>query len=110
MDSKLIDLGCTVKYPSRFHLESIKNNGFTIFNNYIENEWLLELRDVFDYLSEKEGPKAGSEVSQLKGTRRLADLVNKGKVFDKMYLDPMLLTTVYYVLQQPFKLSSLNGH
>ena len=110
MDSKLIDLGCTVKYPSRFHLEDIKNNGFTIIKNYIENKWLLDLRDVFEYLIEKEGPKAGTEVHRVKGARRLADLVNKGKVFDKMYLDPMLLTTVYSVLQQPFKLSSLNGH
>ena len=80
MDSKLIDLGCTVKYPSRFHLEDIKNNGFTIIKNYIENKWLLNLRDVFEYLIEKEGPKAGSEVHRVKGARRLSDLVNKGKV------------------------------
>ena len=42
--------------------------------------------------------------------RRLADLVNKGKAFDPVYLQPFLLTAVGHVLQQPFKLHSVNGH
>ena len=46
----------------------------------------------------------------MEGVRRLADLVNKGPVFDAVYLQPTLLTAVWHVLQRPFKLHSLNGH
>ncbi|MBT5830166.1 MAG: phytanoyl-CoA dioxygenase [Candidatus Latescibacteria bacterium] len=46
----------------------------------------------------------------MEGVRRLADLVNKGAVFDNVYLEPTLLTAVYHILQRPFKLHSLNGH
>ena len=37
-------------------------------------------------------------------------LVNKGRVFDAVYLQPELLTAVFHVLQWPLKLHSLNGH
>ena len=46
----------------------------------------------------------------MEGVRRLADMVNKGSVFDAVYLQPELLTAVFHVLQRPFKLHSLNGH
>ena len=46
----------------------------------------------------------------MQGVRRLADLVNKGEVFDGVYLDPLLLAAVWHVLRRPFKLHSLNAH
>ena len=46
----------------------------------------------------------------MEGVRRLADLTNKGEVFDSIYLQPFLLATAGYILQRPFKLHSLNGH
>ena len=50
------------------------------------------------------------EVGQMKGVRRLANLVSKGEVFDAVYLQPALLTAALHIFQGPFKLSSLNGH
>ena len=41
------------------------------------------------------------EVGQMKGVRRLADLVNKGEVFDAVYLQPALLTAALHIFQGP---------
>ena len=35
-----------------------------------------------------EGKDAGQEAGQMTGVRRLADLVNKGSVFDSIYIQP----------------------
>jgi ectoine hydroxylase-related dioxygenase (phytanoyl-CoA dioxygenase family) len=60
-------------------------------------------------LMQKEGASAGKEVHQEEGTRRLADLVNKGEVFDKIYIHPRILAAVHHILKRDFKLSSLNA-
>lgn len=50
-----------------------------------------------------------AEASQeMRGCIRLCDLVNKGKMFDAMYTHPKVLAAVNHVIEQPFKLSSLN--
>ncbi len=85
--------------------------GFTILPDIIEPAWRAELARAFDQLSAEEGgDRAGAEVGLVPGVRRLADLVNKGEVFDPVYLHANLLHAVWRVLQRPFKLHSLNGH
>ncbi|MDH4089267.1 MAG: phytanoyl-CoA dioxygenase family protein [Cyclobacteriaceae bacterium] len=67
-------------------------------------------------LMEKEGQKAGAELldspyikhPKEDGADRLADLVNKGEVFDIFYTHPRVLAGIAHVLGQEFKLSSLN--
>ncbi|MGH3399286.1 MAG: phytanoyl-CoA dioxygenase family protein, partial [Streptosporangiaceae bacterium] len=54
-----------------------------------------------------EGERAGLEVHQEKGTDRLADLVNKGAVFEPCFTDARVLACVAEVLGE-FRLSSLN--
>ena len=39
----------------------------------------------------------------------MADLINKGEVFDRIYTHPKVLAAVYHVLGREFKFSSLNG-
>src|SRR5262245_27270230 len=56
-----------------------------------------------------EGARAGSEVRQEPGTRRLANLVDKGAVFVACILEPAVLDLVRHVLGLQFKLSSLNA-
>lgn len=58
--------------------------------------------------SETEGPGAGIEVHQETGTRCLSDLV-KGAVFDRAYTRPVLLASVYHVLDRDFNLLFLNA-
>jgi ectoine hydroxylase-related dioxygenase (phytanoyl-CoA dioxygenase family) len=92
------------------HKRRLDEDGFTVFENVIPDGWMVELREAFERTHEREGLEAGKEVAQMEGVRRLADLVNKDEAFDLVYLQPFLLSAVCYIIQQPFKLHSLNGH
>jgi hypothetical protein len=67
-------------------------------------------------LMTSEGEQAGSELldspyirhPKEAGADRLADLVNKGEVFDVFYTHPRVLAGIAHVLGQSIKLSSLN--
>lgn len=89
--------------------KSLDEQGFVMFRNLIDAEWLKQMQDKFEELFEKEGEKAGTEVHQEKGTRRLSDLMNKGEVFDKVYMHPKLLAGMYHIIGREFKLSAMNG-
>ncbi len=71
---------------------------------------LGDLARRFDELVAFEGDAAGVEVHQEAGTARLANLVDKGSVFDVCWGHPMLLAAVAHVFGwRPFKLNSLNA-
>ena len=110
MDSELLQRGFVPQPLTPAQCSALDTNGFIILEEVIAPDWLAELRHAFDAIFAREGDEAGAEVSQVEGVRRLADLVNKGTVFDAVYLQPTLLTAVFHVLQRPFKLHSLNGH
>jgi ectoine hydroxylase-related dioxygenase (phytanoyl-CoA dioxygenase family) len=87
----------------------LDENGFVLFFNIMDSEWIQALRNRFDELIEIEGTAAGKEVHQEKGTRRLADLINKGEMFDRVYTQPKVLAASYYIFKREFRLNSLNG-
>ena len=66
------------------------------------------LRTRVEELFEEEGSEAGSEFKREPGARRLANLVNKGRVFEEVILTPEVLDCMALVLGPRFKLSSLN--
>lgn len=66
------------------------------------------LRRRVDELFAEEGDRAGSEFKQEPGARRLANLVNKGRVFEEVIETPEVLDGMSQVLGVRFKLSSLN--
>ena len=107
---ELLDLNFIPANLTVLQKTALDTQGFTIFPNVINPTWLDELRQAFEEISTHEGKQAGVEVSQVEGVRRLSDLVNKGTVFDQVYLHSTLLTCVAHILQQPFKLHSLNAH
>jgi ectoine hydroxylase-related dioxygenase (phytanoyl-CoA dioxygenase family) len=110
LDPKLLELGFTANALTPQQKAALDKRGFTILENLIDPDWLAQLRQAFENVTAAEGIDAGKEVNQVGGVRRLSDLVNKGDVFDGVYLQPTLLTAVAHVLKQPFKLHSLNGH
>jgi ectoine hydroxylase-related dioxygenase (phytanoyl-CoA dioxygenase family) len=64
----------------------------------------------FDDLVVEEGDRAGLEAHREEGTDRLADLVDKGTLFDLCWNNPRQLAAVAHVLDwQEFKVFSLNG-
>jgi ectoine hydroxylase-related dioxygenase (phytanoyl-CoA dioxygenase family) len=71
-------------------------------------ELLAAVRVRVDELFEQEGAAAGGEFKQEPGARRLANLVNKGRVFEEVIVNPRVLEFVESVLGTRFKLSSLN--
>ena len=110
MDGRLSDLGLEQVELSPEQKTRLDEHGFLILEGIIGAAWLEELRQAFEAVCEHEGRDAGKEVAQVEGVRRLADLVNKGEVFDGVYLHPTLLAAVWHMLRRPFKLHSLNGH
>ena len=91
-------------------------------NGYLNLGQLLSPIDVqkinarISSLMEMEGDNAGSELldspyirhPKEAGADRLADLVNKGEVFDIFYTHPRVLAAIAHVLGMDIKLSSLN--
>ena len=110
MDRELLQRGFVPQLLTPAQCSALDTHGFIVLEGVIGPDWLAELRRAFDAIFAREGDRAGAEVAQMEGVRRLADLVNKGPVFDAVYLQPVLLTAVFHLLQRPFKLHSLNGH
>jgi ectoine hydroxylase-related dioxygenase (phytanoyl-CoA dioxygenase family) len=88
--------------------EQLDHDGFVILENFMRHELLNELRERVEELFEQEGAAAGSEFKQEEQTRRLANLVDKGEVFQRTIVEPRVLDLVRHVLGPEFKLSSLN--
>ncbi len=83
--------------------------GFIVLPEFIEPDWLAELQIATERQFELEGDAAGSEFRQETGSRRLANLCNKGDTFRRVVVEPRLLELVELVLGAEYKLSSLNA-
>src|ERR1700757_1804699 len=82
--------------------------GYVALPRLMPDDLLAALRRRIEELFAEEGPRAGSEFKQEPGARRLANLVNKGRVFEDVILTPKVLECMAHVLGPHFKLSSLN--
>ena len=83
--------------------------GYVSIPGFMSPDFLRDLRNRVDELFEQEGENAGVEFRQEPGSRRLANLVAKGEVFERMVFMPEVLEYVSAVLGAEFKLSSLNA-
>ena len=82
--------------------------GFLVLPDFMDAPLLERVRRRAEELFELEGERAGSEFRQEEQTRRLANLVAKGPVFEDVIAMPPILECVEFVLGTEFKLSSLN--
>jgi ectoine hydroxylase-related dioxygenase (phytanoyl-CoA dioxygenase family) len=109
MEQALFDLGVrddTLKEDEKTFLDE---NGYLPLENILSPDQAADMRRRYDELVEQEGEDAGKEVHQEEGTHRLADLVNKGEIFEICMTHPRVLAAMKHVLGSYFKLSSLNG-
>ena len=83
--------------------------GYVELPAFMPPSLLEQLRSRVDELFEQEGENAGSEFRQEPGSRRLANLVAKGEVFERIVSMPEILAYIETVLGPEFKLSSLNA-
>jgi len=96
--------------------ESLDSLGYVSLGRLLDNAQLKAIRDRVGQLLEEEGEEAGHELfnsdrirhPKEEGADRLANLVNKGAVFDSLYTQPKLLAAISTVLGPEIKLSSLN--
>jgi len=95
IEEVLRDAGVKPDTLSKSEQESFDRDGFCIMPNVLDKVWLAALRESFDALMKKEGAGAGLEVHQEKGTRRLSDLVNKGTIYDGIWMHPRLLAATH---------------
>ncbi|MBN8732978.1 MAG: phytanoyl-CoA dioxygenase family protein [Acidobacteria bacterium] len=83
--------------------------GYVVLPGYMSAALLAEVRRELARLFALEGDAAGSEFRQEPGSARLANLVDKGEVFQRIVADPTVLELVSHVLACDYKLSSLNA-
>jgi ectoine hydroxylase-related dioxygenase (phytanoyl-CoA dioxygenase family) len=87
----------------------LARQGYVVLENFMSPELVAGLRERVEELFEIEGENAGSEFRQEAGARRLANLVDKGDLFQRMVAMPEILERIEAVIGPDFKLSSLNA-
>ena len=87
----------------------LDEQGYLLLPGVMDAGLLARARRRIDELFDEEGGAAGSEFKQEPGARRLANLVNKGRLFEEIIVTPAVLECMAQVLGPRFKLSSLNA-
>jgi ectoine hydroxylase-related dioxygenase (phytanoyl-CoA dioxygenase family) len=97
-------------------IASLERDGFLALGQLLSAAEVEAVNRRIEELMQTEGERAGSELMESKyirhpkeeGADRLADLVNKGELFDIFYTHPRVLAAIEAVLGAQYKLSSLN--
>jgi ectoine hydroxylase-related dioxygenase (phytanoyl-CoA dioxygenase family) len=89
--------------------DSLDTLGYVVVENVLDPDTLSHVRDRVEYLYALEGELAGSEFRFEPGSRRLANLVDKGEIFERLVAISRILELVAHVLGDRLKLSSFNA-
>jgi ectoine hydroxylase-related dioxygenase (phytanoyl-CoA dioxygenase family) len=90
-------------------LNHLDRQGYVTVEGVLDSHMLDAVRRRIEELYELEGENAGSEFRKEPGARRLANLVDKGELFQTLIAIPRILELVGHVLGPHFKLSSFNA-
>lgn len=101
-------LGADLALPEKMKVE-LDTLGYTIVHNVVDPDWLLAMRERIDALVELEGDNLAVEHHQEATATRVANLINKGVVWEKVWSHPLILSACHYIFQGDFKVSSLNA-
>lgn len=104
----LADLGVTENSLSPAQRKQLDEDGYLPLINHMPDDLLQAFRERTDELLVSEGSAAGHEVPQGAGVAALADLLNKGEMFERCYTDPAVLSAARQVLGEEFRVNSLN--
>jgi len=89
--------------------EAFDTSGYVVLERFLDPDLLEQVRARVEELHDQEGENAGAEFRKEAGSRRLANLVDKGEIFERLIAMPGILERVGYVLGENFKLSSFNA-
>jgi ectoine hydroxylase-related dioxygenase (phytanoyl-CoA dioxygenase family) len=110
LDEALSTLGVKPSLLTRAEKEMLDEQGYLPMPGILDPATATALAKRFDELVVEEGEQAGLEAHREDGTDRLADLVDKGPMFDLCWNNPRQLAAISHVLRgQEFKVFSLNG-
>jgi hypothetical protein len=87
----------------------LDREGFTILRQFLSPAEVDAFRQRIAELFDEEGDSAGSDFKLEPGSKRLANLVNKGAIFQRAVADSAVLALVRHVLGPDIKFSSLNA-
>ncbi|MGI8418122.1 MAG: phytanoyl-CoA dioxygenase family protein [Nakamurella sp.] len=109
IDDALAQLGATDDALTPGQYAELDTNGFLAIPGVIDAPWLSELRARTTDLQQREDGAGGSEVGSNSGggAAWLADLINKGEMFERTLREPRVLAAVHHVLGD-FRINSLN--
>ncbi len=107
MASALRELGAAEASLEPDTWDRLDRDGYAPLPGVLSAGQLAAIRVRLAEVLPAEGDQAGIEVHQEAGADRLADLVNKGPMFQPCFTDPSVLACIAHVLGD-FKLSSLN--
>lgn len=101
---------------SKVEKDFLSEFGYLNLGRLLPDQQVTAINREIERLTTEEGERAGSELldsphirhPKEDGADRLADLVNKGEVFDIFYTHPRVLAGIAHVLGEDIKLSSLN--
>src|SRR5579863_3243320 len=88
--------------------QQLEEQGFLALPGFLSEAEVERFRARVEELFALEGDQSGSEFKQEPGARRLANVVDKGEIFEKVIETPQVLECIEAVLGPDFKLSSLN--
>ena len=83
--------------------------GYLVLKNILSGGQIEVINARLEELWREEGERAGIEVIQEPGVRRLANLINKGEMFRPVFTHPLILEAIRCVLGPKFRLGSLNA-
>ncbi len=88
--------------------QQLDDQGFLVFPALLSADGVAEFNNRIEELFAIEGDGAGGEFKTEPGARRIANAVDKGRIFETIIETPQVLEAMEAVLGADFKLSSLN--
>jgi ectoine hydroxylase-related dioxygenase (phytanoyl-CoA dioxygenase family) len=88
--------------------QQLEEQGYLILPGFLTPAQVKQFNHRIEEIFAEEGDRAGAEFRQEAGTRRLANVVDKGELFEKIVETPFILACMEAVLGADFKLSSFN--
>lgn len=88
--------------------QQLEENGYLILPGFLSQDHVKKINARVEELFAAEGDRSGAEFKREPGARRLANLVDKGELFEKVIETSEILECMQAVLGSDFKLSSLN--
>jgi len=106
IENVLRDCGVNESTLSSSESGLLDRDGYVVMQHVIDAGWLERLRVAFESGCEKDGR---TPVVKESGTRHVNDLANLDPVFERVFTHPRVLSAVYHILRDEFRVGQIGG-